>query len=65
VQGVLRREVEFRDYYGHGEHSSHAEYVRGAAQAKKVLLARGVTQTEIDRIITNAIKRNRKDGARI
>jgi len=62
---VLRREVEFRDYYGHGEHSSHAEYVIGADKATKVLLARGVSQAEIERIIENAIKRNRKEGARI
>lgn len=62
---VLRREVEFRDYYGRGEHPNHAEYVLSAAEATRVLLARGVTQAEIDRIIASAIKRNRKDGARI
>jgi hypothetical protein len=62
---VLRREVEFRDYYGRGEHPSHAAYVTGAEQAAKVLLARGVTQAEIDTIIERAIVKNRKDGARI
>lgn len=62
---VLRREVEHRNMFGRGPSGHHALYVVGAEQAKKVLLARGVAQAEIDRIITNAIKRNRKDGARI
>jgi hypothetical protein len=69
---VLRREVEFRDYYGHGEHSSHAAYAEAAEQATRVLLGRenrrpgtGATQAEIDKIIANAITKNRKDGARI
>lgn len=69
---VLRREVEFRDYYGKGEHCYHAGYVIGAEQAKRVLLAReaarpgtGATQEKIDRTIASAITKNRKDGARI
>jgi hypothetical protein len=69
---VLRHEVELRDYFGHGEHGWHAGYVVGAEQAKRVLLARearqpgtGATQVEIDKIIENAIRRNRKQGARI
>jgi hypothetical protein len=69
---ILRDEVEYRDYYGRGEHSSHAASVTDAARAAEVLLAReaaipgtGATQDEIDRIIASAVKRNRKDGARI
>jgi hypothetical protein len=69
---VLRSEVEFRDYYGNGEHPFHADYARGAAEAARVLLAReaaapgtGKTQAEISTIIERAIIRNRKDGARI
>jgi hypothetical protein len=69
---VLRREVELRDYYGRGVHPSHAAYAKAAELAKRVLLARqertpsaGATQAEIDKITANAIKRNRKDGARI
>lgn len=69
---VLRDEVEYRDYYGRGEHPSHAEAAKAAETAKAVLLAReaarpgtGATQEEIDRIIANAVKANRKNGARI
>lgn len=69
---VLRSEVEFRDYYGRGEHPNHAGSVVAAGKAAEVLLAReaatpgtGATQAEIDAIIDNAVKRNRKDGARI
>jgi hypothetical protein len=68
---VLRSEVEFRDYYGRGEHPSHAEYVRGAALVKTVLAEReaasagyGKTAADIETIIERAIKRNIKDGAR-
>lgn len=69
---VLRDEVEYRDYYGNGRHPSHAATAEAAEKAKAVLLAReaarpgsGATQGEIDTIIANAVKRNRKDGARI
>jgi hypothetical protein len=62
---ALRSEVKFRDYYGHGEHSFHAESVRAAADATRVLLGRGVAQAEIDKIIESAVKSNRKNGARI
>jgi hypothetical protein len=69
---VLRTEVEFRDYYGNGEHSWHAGYVTAAGQATKVLLAReaahpgwGRTQEQIDKIIANAVKKTRAEGARI
>jgi hypothetical protein len=69
---VLRDEVEFRDYYGRGEHPSHAETAVAAARAAEVLLAReaahpgwGKTQAEIDKIIASAVKRNIKDGARL
>lgn len=69
---ILRDEVEYRDYYGHGEHPFHAEYVTGAARATEVLLAReaaapgtGATQAEIDKIVAGAVKRNIKDGARL
>lgn len=62
---ALRVEVEYRDDYGRGEHRNHAEAVKAAAHAARILLARGVPQTEIDKIIENAVKRNRKDGARI
>jgi hypothetical protein len=69
---VLRDEVEYRDYFGRGPHPWRAGYARGAEMARKVLLAReaakpgtGATEAEISRIIENAIKKNRKDGARI
>lgn len=69
---VLRTEVEFRDYYGHGKHNWHPGFVAGAEQATRVLLAReaahpgwGRTQAQIDQIIANAVKKNRKEGARI
>ena len=69
---VLRYEVELRDHYGTGETPLHQAYVQGAEDAKRVLLARearnegwGATQAQIDRIIANAVKKNRKDGARI
>jgi hypothetical protein len=62
---ALRVEVEYRDDYGRGEHRSHAASVRAADHATRILLGRGVAQAEIDRIIESAVKRNRKDGARI
>lgn len=69
---VLRREVEFRDYYGRGEHPEHRSYIEGAAKAAAVLLAReaaqagtGATQEQISKIIASAVKRNIKDGARL
>jgi hypothetical protein len=69
---VLRREVEFRDYYGHGEHCMHAAYLEGARQARIVLVNResakpgtGATQEQIDRIIASAVMRNIKAGARL
>jgi hypothetical protein len=72
LKTALRDEVEYRDYYGHGEHTFHADSVKAAENAKRVLLGRGATQAEIDAIqaeidtiIENAVKRNRKDGARI
>lgn len=69
---LLRNEVEYRDFHGHGEHRSHAASVADAARAAEVLLAReaahpgtGATQAEIDKIIASAVRKNRKEGARI
>jgi hypothetical protein len=69
---ILRNEVELRDYYGQGEHPWHEASITAAGQAKIVLLAReaaapgtGASQEEIDKIIANAVKGNRKNGARI
>ena len=62
---ALRVEVEYRDDYGRGEHRNYAASVRAAEHATRILLGRGVPQAEIDRIIESAVKRNRKDGARI
>lgn len=62
---ALRVEVEYRDDYGRGERRNHAEAVRAADHATRILLARGVPQEEIDKIIESAVKRNRRDGARI
>ena len=69
---VLRTEVEFRDYYGHGGHSWHAGFAAGALVATRILLERearhpgwGRTQAQIDQIIANAVKKNIKDGARL
>jgi hypothetical protein len=69
---VLRKEVEFRDYYGRGEHPFHREYWEAAHLAKAVLIAReerqpgtGRTAEQIDKTIDSAIKKNRKEGARI
>lgn len=62
---ALRDEVKFRDYYGHGEHPYHEGSVKSAENATRVLLGRGVTQAEIDKIIESAVKRERKNGARI
>ena len=71
-EDVIRKEVLFRDYYGRGEHSSHAAYVIGADKAAAVLRARearqagtGAGTADIGRIIESAVKRNRKEGARI
>jgi hypothetical protein len=68
----IRTEVEFRDYYGRGEHPFHSQAVRGAQAAVTVLLHRertrpgtGKTQQEIDAIIRRAVKKNIKDGARL
>lgn len=69
---VLRKEVEFRDYFGRGEHPFHREYWEAAHLAKAVLLAReeaqagtGATQAKVDATIASAVKRNIKDGARL
>lgn len=69
---ALRDEVRYRDYYGHGKHSFHPASVIAARRATEVLLAReaavpgsGADQAAIDKIIANAVKQNRKDGARI
>jgi hypothetical protein len=69
---ALRDEVEFRDYYGSGQHSYYAKAQAAAEMAARVLLAReqrqpgtGATQEEIGKIIARAIVRNRKEGARI
>jgi hypothetical protein len=63
---ALRDEVEFRDYYGGGRHPLHEASVLAAEKAASVLLARGITQAEISKIIANAVKRNRKyAGARL
>lgn len=69
---LLRLEVELRDYYGHGEHPDHTASVADAEKAAKVLLAReerqagtGATQAQVDQIIANAVRANRKNGARI
>lgn len=55
---VLRREVEHRNMFGRGPTSVHEPYVVGAEQAKKVLLARGMTEAEIAALIARAEKRN-------
>jgi hypothetical protein len=72
AKDALRKEVEFRDYYGHGVHCDHEPWAAAAVLATEVLLARearkpgtGATQAEIDRIIASAVKRNIKDGARL
>jgi hypothetical protein len=72
AKDALRREVEFRDYYGRGEHPSHAAWAQAAEVARSVLLAReathegwGATQAQIDKIIASAVIKNRKEGARI
>jgi hypothetical protein len=69
---VLRKEVEFRDYYGRGEHPFHREYWEASFLARAVLLAReerqpgtGADQAKIERTIESAVKKNRKEGARI
>jgi hypothetical protein len=69
---ALRKEVEFRDYYGHGQHHWHAAWAEAAEKAKAVLLAReakqagtGATQGKIDATIASAVKRNIRDGARL
>lgn len=69
---ILRAEVEYRDYFGRGEHSWHAASVVAAVTAAATLLAReaahpgtGATQAEIETIIERAVKKNRKEGARI
>jgi hypothetical protein len=62
---ALRDEVELRDYYGKGPHPSHPAAAWAAQRAAEVLLLRGIAQDEIDRIVANAVKKNRKDGARI
>lgn len=69
---VLRDEVEYRDYYGNGEHPSHAATAEAAVKARAVLTARfaknvlwGKSDQEIDEIIRRAVVRNRKAGARL
>jgi len=69
---VLRDEVEYRDYYGHGEHPSHAETLAASVRARAVLLAReaehpgwGADQAAIGRTIASAVKKNIRDGARL
>lgn len=68
---LIRHEVELADYYGRGEHPTHAEVARGARQAIAVLIDReqaheghGRTAEQISEIIERAIKRNVKNGAR-
>lgn len=51
---ALRDEVDLGNYGGRGPHPWHHQAVEAAEQATKVLLARGVTQDEIDKIIANA-----------
>lgn len=67
---VLREEVELRDH-GQGEHPWHAGYVKGAEDARRVLLARearhegwGATQEEIDKIVASKVKSVAKAWAR-
>lgn len=69
---VLRKEVEFRDYFGHGKHPFHREYWEAAHIARAVLIAReerqegtGRTVELIDKTIASAVKRNIRDGARL
>lgn len=71
-KGILRDEVELRDYYGRGRHPQHAASVVAAAKAAQILMARelmrpgtGAGAAEIARITANAVKRSRKDGAKI
>ena len=72
AKDALRKEVEFRDYYGHGPHGDHPAWAEAAQLAAQVLLEReareagtGATQEQIDKIIANAVKKNRAEGARI
>jgi hypothetical protein len=69
---VLRKEVEFRDYYGHGKHPFHREYWEASFLARAILIAReerqpgtGRTAEQIGKTIESAVKRNRAEGARI
>lgn len=71
-KAVLRDEVELRDYYGRGAHPWHARSAEASGLARRVLLEReaanpgtGATEAEVDRIIANAVKLQRKYGARI
>jgi hypothetical protein len=62
---ALRDEVEHRDCYGRGPSPSYENYLSAAQACTRILLARGYEQARIDKIIENAVKRNRRDGARI
>lgn len=72
LREILRDEVAFRDYYGHGVHPSHPVAVADAEKATALLLAReaarpgsGATQEQITKIIANAVKANIRNGARL
>lgn len=72
LKEILRDEVMYRDYYGHGTHPSHPGSVTDAEKAAALLLAReaaragsGATQEQIGKIIANAVKANIKNGARL
>ena len=66
---ILRQEVMFRNYLGHGKHPSWDAYRVAAEQAKAVLMARdadhgGMTETEIVTLVERAVTRNRKENER-
>jgi hypothetical protein len=60
---AIRDEVEFH-YYGAGDgsdpHPWWVESIKAAKQAREVLLARGVSAAELDKIVTNATKKAMK-----
>lgn len=56
---AIRDAIEMANYGGPGvAHCDSPKYQEAAQKATEVLLARGVTQAEIDKIVTNAKKKN-------
>jgi hypothetical protein len=62
---ALRDEVERRNCFGRGPSHDYADYLRAAELVTRILLGRGYEQASIDKIVDNAVKRNRRAGARI